>query len=197
MPKAIRPVRSRTGSPPPRAHALALALSLGAAAPFAGCAPEEEERREVDQVVLRLSAVPADVACLRLTAAAKARTVVKYVGLGGEPTVAKTLGGLPIGSVTFTAEAFAKGCDAVTTATVPGWISEPETVSIAAGRLANVALQLQRNGRAKVDIGFTDEPLCAPAGDGCAADRDCCGGACHAGSCATNADAGGLARDGG
>jgi hypothetical protein len=117
-----------------------------------------------EQVTMHLTAIPADVACIRLSAAGSTRTAVRLMPTEGEPNLTRNLSGLPLGAVEFLSEAFHQGCDKVTKATIPSWVSEPVTANLAVGRLVSISLLLQRNGRAKVQLGFGDEGL--PAADG-------------------------------
>jgi hypothetical protein len=152
-----------------------LALALGCAG---GPRPAEEV-----QALLTLAAVPPDVACVRITAAGPGRTVVREIGVSPGAMINEAFSGLPLGTVVFKGEAFSGDCDAVTKTTIPGWASEPETVAIVLGRQTTVSLTLNRNGRAKLNIDFNDEPLCTSAGAACIASAECCSKSCSKGSC--------------
>lgn len=155
----------------------------------AGCAPPPAEPQEI-QARLTVAAVPADVACVRITAAGPGRTVEREVGVSPGGMIDESFSGLPLGTVAFKAEAFSGDCQAVTKSTIPGWASEPEMVAIVLGRSTTVSLTLNRNGRAKVDVQFNDEPICTAGGGACITGSECCSKSCKAGTCAQGPDAG-------
>jgi hypothetical protein len=142
------------------------------------------------QVVLAISTVPADVSCLRLTAAGPGRTFSREVEAMPGASIDEAFSGLPLGTVNFLAEAFPASCTSVSKATIATWISDPAQAAVVVGRLATVALTLHRNGRAKVSVDFVDEPLCQPAGATCITDLECCSHACTRGACEAGGDAG-------
>jgi hypothetical protein len=164
-----------------------LALSL-CAAPACGLYtldyPDDESVDEVEQVVLKIAVVPSDVRCLRVSAAGPGRTVEREIETAGAATLSQSLAGLPLGTVTFTGEAFTAECSAVSKSTVATWTSQPVTVSIVLGRLASVELVMVRNGRAKVDITFTEEGACTQTGAACRIASECCSKKCESGLCA-------------
>jgi hypothetical protein len=167
--------------------AAALALAL-AGAGQASCGlytldplPEEDG---VEQVVLKIAVVPSDVQCIRVTAAGPGRTVEREIETSGSTSLTQSLSGLPLGSVTFIGEAFMAACTSVTKSTIAAWSSQPVEVSIVLGRLANVELVMVRNGRAKVDITFTEEGACTKPGAACRIATECCSRKCESGICA-------------
>ncbi len=101
-----------------------------------------------------------------------------------------TLTGIPLGPVTFGAQAYAAACGDVSKSTVADWVSDPTTVSVALGHIASVELTMHRNGRAKVTIDFPDEPLCSPEGVACASASTCCSHSCGKGVCRATSDGG-------
>lgn len=119
---------------------------------------------DVEQVTLQIEAVPADVGCVRLTATGPGRTVTREVEAKPGGAIVESFGGLPVGMVVFKAEAFGTPCQPVTRSTTPGWVSEEESVNVALGRLSSVALMLHRNGRAKVTVGFAEDPTVGTSG---------------------------------
>lgn len=175
---------------------LAIAVCTTLPLVTAGCLDQDPPAPEPAQAMLAISVIPADVSCLRITATGPGRTLAREVSVKSGDPFTESMSGLPLGSVTFVGEAFPGGCDVVTKSTLPTWVSEPVTTSIIVGRLVTVALTMNRNGRAKVGVEFTDEPICSVAGQICRTDSECCSHNCGAGSCqATDggADGGGAA----
>ncbi len=144
------------------------------------------------QATLIIQTVPADVSCLRITATGPGRALVREISVRSGNTLTENLSGLPLGQVVFTGEAFPADCGAVTKATLPGWVSEPVTVSIILSRIATVNLTLSRNGRAKVGIDFTDDPACSPVAEICRLSNECCSHQCDRGVCVAPTPDGGV-----
>jgi hypothetical protein len=165
-------------------------VSLAAAS--SGCGIDLPDPDTVEQVVLRISVVPSEVRCIRITVLGTGRTVTRELEATGGISFQQSFTGLPLGLVTFTGEAFPAACSSVTKSTVPAWVSETVPVSIVLGRIANVDLTMVRNGRAKVSLGFSDEPACSAAGAACLSATECCSRACVARRCAAP-DGGALA----
>jgi hypothetical protein len=145
---------------------------------------ERPPRPEVGQAVLRITAVPEDVKCLRVTVTGAGRTEERELDVTAAGDMAETLSGLPLGMVVFKGEAFAGACTAVTKTTIAGWASEPVNASIVLGRLSTVTLVMTRNGRAKVDVSFQDEAACTAVGAACRLASECCSRRCTVGLCA-------------
>jgi hypothetical protein len=143
----------------------------------------------VEQVVLKISEVPSDVRCIRVTAAGPGRTVEREIDATGSATLTQSLSGLPLGSVTFIGEAFPGECTSVSKSTIAAWASQPVVTSIVLGRLASVDLVMVRNGRAKVDITFTEEGACTKIGATCRIASECCSRKCTEGVCAAPEEA--------
>ena len=108
----------------------------------------------VEQVALHIENVPADVACVRITASSTDRQVVRDVAVTLGQSVTESFSGLPIGTVVFQAAAYSQTCDSVTKSTVPSWISDEVSATVSLARSASVSLTLYPNGRAKVSVGF-------------------------------------------
>jgi hypothetical protein len=173
---------SRSPSP------VALAALVFTTAGFAGCgfAPPPPEGSE--QVMLAIAVVPAEVRCVRITAVGPGRTLERELDAVGGMPLTKSLAGLPLGTVTITGEAFPSACDAVSKSTIPAWVSDPVDVAIVLGHSSTVELTMVRNGRAKLDINFSDEPACSPGGASCLGGSECCSKSC-AGHVCTGSDA--------
>jgi hypothetical protein len=172
----------------PSRSLLALALlALGPALPachlYGTEPPPSRAGGEVEQVILKITEVPSDVRCVRITAAGEMRSVVREIDSAGGATLTESLTGLPIGTVIFTGEAFTAACTSVTKSTVAPWASAPVEASIVVGRLSTVELSMVRNGRAKVEVTFTDEAACTATGAECRINSQCCSRKCSAGVC--------------
>jgi hypothetical protein len=133
-----------------------LALSIF---PLAGCDdnPPGAKPESVGQVTLSIEDVPADVACLRISANGATREVVRDLDVTQGQSVSESFSGLPIGTVVFQASAYSQTCDKVTTSTVPSWVSDEVSVTVSLTHSTSVSLTLYRNGRAKVTVGFDPE----------------------------------------
>jgi hypothetical protein len=133
-----------------------LALSLF---PLAGCDNNSagSQPGSVEQVTLHIEDVPADVACLRITATGASREVVHDLDVTLGQSVSESFSGLPIGTVVFQAAAYSQTCEKVTKSTVPSWTSDEVSVTVSLTHSTSVSLTLYRNGRAKVTVGFDPE----------------------------------------
>ena len=121
-----------------------------------------------------LTAVPADVACIKVTANGTKTKKQNFDVTPGTATVL-TMGGLPTGTVTFTADAFSVPCAMVTSTTPPSWVADPITTDVAAGVVTSLSLVMRQTGTVDISIDF------APPADS----SGIAGGATH--TCAVNA----------
>jgi hypothetical protein len=136
-------------------------LSLGALTGITGCG-SEKNISDPDQgtglVQLSLSTVPADTACLRVTATGS-RTVTRLFSLTPGTTPTFTVDRLPVGVVLVDAQGFVGGCAGVGPITVPAWVTEaPISAHIDPLIAATVVLNLIRNGRATISVDFEAPP---------------------------------------
>jgi hypothetical protein len=111
---------------------------------------------EVGEAMVTLATIPSDVNCVRILVASTVRDVAHDLDVKAGDTISESLTGLPIGAVTFAANAYAAACSSVTKATVPTWVSEEKTVNLVPGKSSSISLTLLRNGRAKVTVEFED-----------------------------------------
>lgn len=164
---------------------VALALASGGVG-LGGCAGGGRSSEDLGQARLAIGNVPNNVHCVRVTAQGVSRTVVRSVDVMPGQTVQTTLSGLPTGQVVFTAQAFSTACAAVVASSVPTWVSDPVTVTVATTPIVNVSLTLHPNGQATVGVGFQGDPTCFPTGSMCTTDLQCCNGQlCTSGLCST------------
>ncbi len=137
---------------------LAAALALLALSVGAGCDNDQSATpEETGQVMLSVGEIPDGVTCVRVTAAGEFRSVVSDFVVAPGETLSEALTGLPVGSVVFSANAYAAACTSVTKSTIPMWISDSKTVNLVQGRSSSVTLTLYKNGRAKVTVEFADQ----------------------------------------
>lgn len=126
---------------------------------FFACSEPQRTEVEAGEAMVTLTSIPSDVVCVRIFAANAARDVAHDIDVKAGDTVSQALTGLPIGPVTFTANAYAVACTSVTKSTVPTWVSEEKNVNLVPGKSSSITLTLLRNGRAKVTVEFEDIPL--------------------------------------
>lgn len=120
------------------------------------CGEAQKAEIEVGEAMVTLATIPPDVTCVRIAVTSAVRDVAHDLDVKVGDTVSQALTGLPIGSVTFSANAYVVACSSVTKATVPTWVSEEKAVNLAPGKSSSVSLTLMRNGRAKVTVEFED-----------------------------------------
>ena len=167
---------------------LYLALATGPVF-IAACFPSANRNEGPEQVRLAISVIPDDVQCVRVKAVGPGRTVIKEIDAEPGLPLQKSFHALPLGTVVFSADAFMGSCEVVSATTPPQWVSDEKPVSVILGRLATVTLTMVRNGRAKVGVDFTDEPLCSAPGTACLSDAECCSKDCTRNMCRTSSDA--------
>jgi cysteine-rich repeat protein len=139
-----------------------------------------------------VTSVPADVSCIRITAAGNP-TVHTLVDVTPGQPASFNLTGQPLGVVAFSAEAFPSICAVVGAGTVATWVSDPVTVTLTAGVAAQISLTLHENGLAGADIDFTSGLTCHAPTLPCLVNSDCCSGTCYPnGTCAGACSANGL-----
>jgi hypothetical protein len=137
---------------------LVTALALLPTVASVGCDDDHAAKsEETAQVMLTLPEIPEDVTCIRVTATGEFRSSVNDFDVVPGTTLTEALTGLPVGSVSFSANAYAATCDSVTKSTNPLWISDVKTVNLVLGRSSSVTLTLYKNGRAKVTVEFADQ----------------------------------------
>jgi hypothetical protein len=124
-----------------------------------GCAREEGSTgREgrTGEARIAITNAPSDAQCARINAAGSQTVTTSFPLTPGQSTVL-TMPGLPEGAVTFTADVFPVVCAAVTTATVPTWVSDSVTVTIVVGQAVNVTLTMHRPSKTTVTLDFPSD----------------------------------------
>jgi hypothetical protein len=112
---------------------------------------------ETGEAMLSVGTIPENVACIRVTVAGEFRQVVTDFPVAPGDTLVQALSGLPVGADVFSANAYSQTCEKATGSTVPMWLSEDKTATIAQGKSTSVTLTLYKNGRAKVSVEFADQ----------------------------------------
>ncbi len=161
-----------------------------------GCSSAESQRSEgaLGQARVLIQQAPADVHCVRITAAGSLITTRLFDISPAESSVF-ALSGLPLGLVAFSGEAFPAACSEVTDDAAPSWVADPVSATLVAGVVADVALTMHRNGLASVVVDFSAAGTCANGvQDGTESGIDC-GGSCL--PCTTEAGQGGQSGSGG
>jgi len=136
---------------------MAAALCFAAFLPAAGCDHGRGNTTETGEVMLSVTAIPDNVACIRVTVTGEFRSLVSDFDVVPGDALSQAFSGLPVGAVVFSANAYSQACTSVTKSTVPMWISDDKTVNVAQGKSSSVTLTLYKNGRAKVTVEFADQ----------------------------------------
>jgi hypothetical protein len=171
------------------ASSMLIGLAMGC-----GSSPDTAET-DLGSATIALTSVPPDTSCIRITVSGS-RSVVQKIGVAAGKSSVFTLDQLPAGNDTFFAEAFSSACSSVGAQSVPTWVSDAITAFVQNNRLCDVALNMHKNGRAKVSVNFDDAGAECAVGtifcpSGCAnlatdpANCGSCGAACPAGSSCT------------
>jgi hypothetical protein len=136
---------------------LVLLLVAHAVACDDGHQGQERSAVEDGQAMLSVGTIPENVSCVIVTVTGEFRSVEQGFDVLPGDTLSQALTGLPVGSVVFAANAYAKACADVSKSTSPMWISEDKTVNLVQGKNSSVTLTLIKNGRAKVTVEFADQ----------------------------------------
>jgi hypothetical protein len=125
---------------------------------------------------------PPDGTCIQVTATG-AQTVTQAFDVAAGGSTELAMKELPLGQVTFTANAFASACSAVTPDSVAAWVSDPSVITtVVVSPPIAVSLTMRHNGHAQVAVDFCEDTQSDSANCG-ACGHDCLGGSCAAGAC--------------
>ncbi len=125
---------------------------------IAGCGDDQAAMSAADDdlasVTLELGIAPTDARCAVITATPQTGTaIVRSITLIPQQPTVFTLNNLPVGTITFTQQVFTIACSMVTATTPPTWITDPVTVSLAAGVPVDLSFALRRvDGGGQVTI---------------------------------------------
>ncbi|HWP09563.1 MAG TPA: hypothetical protein VNN72_27670 [Polyangiaceae bacterium] len=137
------------------------ATALVGAAPF-GCSSSQEPTDEpVGEAEVKLTNAPADASCLRVTVTGS-RTDVRTFPLNSGEKARFSLTKLPVGTDTFTGEAFPVACNKLTAGVNPTWVSEPVVEAVKAGVVSHVTLLMIHNGSESVAVDFSESNAPTP-----------------------------------
>jgi hypothetical protein len=138
-----------------------------AASALAACGSDRGDALESTGVATAaITSVPSDVACIDITVTGNRVADRRFDVTPGHSSVL-ALNGLPIGNVTFLGQAYATPCNAITSASVPTWVSDPMSVTLVSAVSSNLTLSLHHNGTSTVGVDFNDDagaPLVCSAG---------------------------------
>jgi hypothetical protein len=143
------------------AFGVGLTLAAMAAAVVDGCASKPADPEDIGVVRLELTSIPSDVSCLRLTATG-ARTVTQQFDVTPGSDASLLVTGLPTGTVTITAYAFAAACATAGDVTTANWFSDPQTLNVSTSDIVDLSLVMHRNGRVRVGVDFQGDVTPAP-----------------------------------
>jgi streptogramin lyase len=142
----------------PRTGGLALALTACSLVGLAGCADgSAPPTDDVGQVVAEIQQAPANARCIVITVTGGGSTVTRQFNVAPETTSVFTLTGLPVGTDTFTANAFAVSCAQVIASTPPTYVSNPIVATVSADAPISITLVMQLagvGGMANVGVDF-------------------------------------------
>jgi hypothetical protein len=154
------------------------ALAWGSLLFFVACASANPEVPElIGTATVAITNAPADGTCVQIIVTGSRSVTTNFDVMAGASTVFH-LAGLPLGSDTFSANAFGGTCAAVNGMSVPNWVSDPVVQSVAVAPPANVPLVMKRNGMANVSVDFPNEDGGSPDATVCMPPTVSCGGTC-------------------
>lgn len=138
-----------------------------------GCsAPAEddggiENSGEFGQAVLELTTTPTGVACIKVTATPTSGTAVSktFAVTSGSATDNLVLGQLTLSNTTFQGYAYNLACTDPNFATaMPNWVSDPVTIQLRAGAIANVPLTFRPDNSVSASANFVGNIVRIDAG---------------------------------
>jgi hypothetical protein len=116
--------------------------ALVAAMACSGVPEEDSPAAPVASALLETHYIPAGVSCFRVTAEGTRSVVFQEDVVAGRFT-SVAASGLPTGSVTFRADAFALACKDLNQSDAPLWKSEPVVKTLAPGEVVSLVLLLR------------------------------------------------------
>jgi hypothetical protein len=163
---------ARTPLPPYRLRPPAVALSLLLAAciprqhdsaspepaPGGQQTPQAMDDANLATIALQLSALPADVRCVRALVSGYAMVVRSVdVPAGGSGSV--SFPALPLGPSSVYFDAYNVACASINPNTAPAWVAiEPLKVELVAGQVANLSVDLRRPTSVNTMLDFAEVP---------------------------------------
>jgi hypothetical protein len=124
----------------------------------------------VGSATIAIANAPSNAACIEITAAGTRTVTSSFNLVAGESTLF-TVGGLPLGQVTFSAQAFAVACMGVTATSVPTWVDNaPLSAKISVSPAVAITLNLVPTGNASITVNFED----ASTGNVACSGSSCC-----------------------
>ena len=130
-------------------------LTVVIAGATAGCAEDTPEPASSAEV--RIARIPDDVRCFKVKAVGT-RTETRTFGATPGASGYFLLTNIPVGRVVVEAEGYSQTCAKVN-ANQPNWLSEEPTITtVSQFVVAELAINLRRNGRVRLTADFNEEP---------------------------------------
>lgn len=130
-----------------------------------GCSSNAPPGGDEGAIRIALEAVPTNVACLTITVDGARHVAKGFDVTAGDSSVIQ-MSGLPVGTVQIAGTAFSQACASVSSNTAATWVSDPASLTIQPGVVAQVTLHMRSNGRATISVDFSDSDGVAGAGGG-------------------------------
>ncbi len=156
---------------------VALAV-LGAAVGCTDLPSTEPTPEDTGRVEFALVMVPTDVQCISITATGSRVRQQTFIVVPGQTSVL-AMNALPVGSVTFSGQAFNGACGGGgPMGPSPTYVADPVTAQINATGVTSLALNMRRNGQASISVDFETGGMCGVAGAACSptSPNACCTG---------------------
>jgi hypothetical protein len=150
--------------------AVATLLLAGCASSSSSSSPDGEDAL-TGRASLALAVVPPDVTCIQISAVGS-RTVKQSFAVKPLASSVLSMNALPVGSVTFTANAYAlnstgaASCTGLATTSVPTWLSNTVTATVSSTSSVALTLSMTQNGQSTVTVNFDGGGSTAPVDAG-------------------------------
>jgi hypothetical protein len=137
---------------------LLMALTAGGASACSSTDNQPSAESATGEVQINLTTVPTDVNCLKVSVSGP-RALTQLIDVTPGGSTSYTIGRLPVGIVTISAEAYSQLCNSVVTGTVASYVTDaPQSVRVDSVDVNTITLNLIRNGRIQVGVDFENGP---------------------------------------
>ena len=118
--------------------------------------PDTLENGNTASVVLAITTVPTDVACIEVTVTGSQTTTQRF-DVTSNQSASLAVTGLSTGASTINESAFSVACNLVTATTLPTWVAQvPASVTLIPGQTSNVTIVLVRPSQIQITNDFQD-----------------------------------------